>query len=1158
MMLANVDVLDVLIVDDSAEDACAISRQLRSVPKAAYAIREERSPRAALDVCLRSAPDCLLLDLRMAELNGLEFLRHLREAGVEMPVVVLTGFQEDGHAIQALRLGAQDFLIKGETTPELLRRSIDHARERFRIGQELARSQEGLRKANAELREHVERLQAIFCQTGVGIAQTTLDGHFTLVNDTFCNLAAREREELLGMRLTDLAEDAAEREAQSEEEHDTQYHRPGREPIWVRENTSLVHDVEGNPTGKVILARNITGRKSAEAAQLLLASIVEGSADAMIFHDSEGIIRAWNQGAEKTYGYSALEMLGKPYSLLVPADRFDDWCRTCIGAAGGNPVQGQESIRICKTGYRVPVAATLSAVRNQAGEVVGFSSIERDISSRKRGEEGLRQSEARYRMLANAMPQIVYTANAEGETEFVNRRWSQYTGCPEEQGLTFHWLQRLHEEDRSPALEKWRASIGTGHPFQTEYRLLRADGEYRWHLSRALPLKNDEGKVHGWIGTSTDIHDRKLTETTLKISMECLRLAQSAAGVVVWDLDLQQNRYAELHEFFEQFEFEPETVVSFQDWLQRIHPDDRDRIIEVTRNPKQFAEGFELEFRVVRKDGSVRWLLGKGSAISDCAGRPVRVTGANVDITERKRAEEELRASRERLHFALMAAGMGIWEWDVTDDRIEWSEEMGPLLGLPSGRAEVKLEDFLQRVHYVDRARVESEIQASLGGDVPYAVEFRVVWPDGSMHWMEAQGAVQRRTSGEVARMIGTARDVTARRTLEQKLSQAMKLESIGALAAGVAHDFNNLLVGVVGSASLAQDLLPPGHEAVKLLEDVVDAGQRAATLTAQMLAYSGKAHYHAQHVDVCRAADEAAQTIRPLLQTGTDLVLDCRSAVKAIGAAEQIRQSIVSVLKNAVESIEGPAGKITLRVQAEEITGRYISEVLKNSDISSGTFVKIEVEDNGAGIDESIKDKIFDPFFSTKFMGRGLGLSAVAGIVRMHHGAISVTSSPGVGTRVEILLPAVAQAQAPSVPSFSGGERAVTGSVLVVDDEAMVAALVKKVLEARAHKVLVANSGESALELIRSGREAISLVLLDLTMPGMDGVETLRWIRQIDRELPVILSSGYSVAHALSEVDEGSISGFLQKPYSAQQLLRMISDFLSHRQGHTCATARG
>lgn len=1137
--------LDLLIVDDSAEEIATIRRELRSRFGNRFAVRELCSAREALSECRRRQPDCLLLDVRMPEMDGLAFLKQLGGGKLpKFPIIMLTSYGDETSGAQAIQFGAQDYLVKGQTSPVALSRAIDHARERFRIAAELSDSRARLQEANEELRQSGERLNAIFAQTSVGIAQVDLSGRFTRANDAYLKVAGRSWEELSGMCLHDLSGVPVPGDDCGNAEGEIQYVHPDGSRIWVYENVSTVRDGREAPVARVVLVRDITARKRAEEAQSLLASIVEASADAVVYQDLDGIIRAWNHGAETTYGFCAREAIGRGADILIPVDKLEEWQKMRHDAACNRPLQGRETIRIRKDGYRVQVAITFSAVRDRSGSLIGYSSIDRNITEKKRADQALVKSEARYRLLANAMPQMVYTASASGENEFINAKWSEYTGCPEEDALSFNWVSRVHPEDRERCLARWAADVANGHLFECEIRIERADGEFCWHLSRAIPLRTAEGLVSAWIGTYTDIHDRKVAEARLKLSEERLRMAQRAAGIVVWDLDLRNGQYTEMPEFYAQFGFEPGATVTFPDWLERVHPDDRGPILEATRDLSKYPAGSELEFRILRPDGSVRWLLGKGSTIFDDTGRAIRVTGVNVDITGRKQAEAEVQENRERLRLVLNTAGLFMWEWEVTTDTIVNSDTTAHLFRNQGERPKLDINAFIEQIHPADRDYFRERFQAALESDAPFDLEFRMVDPDGRTEWIESHGAVVRDAAGDPVRMLGSARKITERKAFEQKIAAAAKLESIGVMAGGIAHDFNNLLVCVIGSASLAQGLLPATHGAYELMSDVMKAGERAAQLTSQILASAGKGDMVMEPVGLDQTVREALLAIQPKLLPETVVELDLEPGLTTSGDPAQIRQALLNLLDNAIESLEEGVGSISVRTRLRQIGLVEVGRTFRNAVTTPGEYIAIEISDTGCGIADSITDKVFEPFFSTKFTGRGLGLSAADGIVRIHKGAIYLGSRAGGGTAVTVLLPALSDAKAPHSPGDKSSKNPEDHTILVVDDEESVAHIAAAYLTRHGYRVLVANNGPAALDAVRTG-QPISAVLLDLTMPEMCGQEVLRRLRQSRRDLPIILSSGFTQEEALSTVEGEEIDGFLPKPYTGKRLLETIGQVL-------------
>jgi two-component system cell cycle sensor histidine kinase/response regulator CckA len=405
---------------------------------------------------------------------------------------------------------------------------------------------------------------------------------------------------------------------------------------------------------------------------------------------------------------------------------------------------------------------------------------------------------------------------------------------------------------------------------------------------------------------------------------------------------------------------------------------------------------------------------------------------------------------------------------------------------------------------------------------------------------------------GDVVQIIETCRDISERRRaeeerrrLETQLLQAQKLESLGVLAGGVAHDFNNLLVGVLGHASLALALLPPGSAACESVRQIETAAQRAADLTRQMLAYSGKGKFIVEPIDLCTLVEEMAHLLEASASRKAVLRYDFPADLPPIEAdATQIRQVVMNLITNASEAIGDRGGGIAVRTRVVETdrpvgAGRHCDE-----ELPPGRYVVMEVTDNGCGMNEDTQAKIFDPFFTTKFAGRGLGLAAVLGIVRGHHGTIQVDSRPGQGSTFRVWFPAAdgSSQSAPMAPPMPKSLRD-RGTVLVVDDEEMVRSVAKAILEQAGFEVLTAANGIEALNVFGRQPDGVDAVLLDLTMPELSGEQVLRELRGIRADVPVILSSGYHDPEAVHRLTGSGHTGFVHKPYRPTVLVDKLRE---------------
>ena len=390
------------------------------------------------------------------------------------------------------------------------------------------------------------------------------------------------------------------------------------------------------------------------------------------------------------------------------------------------------------------------------------------------------------------------------------------------------------------------------------------------------------------------------------------------------------------------------------------------------------------------------------------------------------------------------------------------------------------------------------------------------------------------------------------RRHLEEHVRQNQRMESLGVLAGGVAHDFNNLLVGIMGNASLAIDMLPESSPVVPLLEDVVLASQKAADLTRQMLAYAGKGRFVSEPTDLSALVHDISGLVRTSISKKVQIDLRLEPNLPPIDAdPTQIQQLIMNLLINGAEAIGDKAGTVTVTTGRSEVDAGKLTAHFRSQGIESGSFVFLEVNDTGCGMDQATKSRIFEPFFTTKFTGRGLGLAAALGIVRGHKGALKVESEPGKGSAFEILFPMSAQPL--TRPQASPGEKtrraaANSGHILVVDDEDLVRRTAKNALERYGFTVLLSENGQRAVDVFSGLSDQIVVVLLDLTMPVMGGEEAFRKLRAIRPDVDIVLMSGYDEGQAMLGFEGLEVSGFLKKPYTGEALAKTVRGILGRR----------
>ncbi|TLN25717.1 response regulator, partial [bacterium] len=433
----------------------------------------------------------------------------------------------------------------------------------------------------------------------------------------------------------------------------------------------------------------------------------------------------------------------------------------------------------------------------------------------------------------------------------------------------------------------------------------------------------------------------------------------------------------------------------------------------------------------------------------------------------------------------------------------------------------------------------------------PDSQEIENLMPNGEVMTFLLQAFPFMDKNGETQGFIEVVENITeAKKTslekqkLEARLLQNQKMESLGILAGGIAHDFNNLLMGIVGNIDMALSKAPPESPVRPYLQRIDATAQRASDLTNQMLAYSGRGKFIVEPIKLSLLVEEMSHLLETVISKRAILKLSLAQNLPPIDAdATQLRQVIMNLIINASDAIGQRSGVITITTGLVNADKAYLSTTHLVETLTEGFYVFLEVADTGCGMDKESCAKIFDPFYTTKYTGRGLGLAAVLGIVRGHMGAIKVYSELSKGSTFKLLFPVSArhsfeeeQQSALEAPKKADSGKGKT--VLVVDDDETVRSMSKMMLEDIGYYVLTAEDGLKGLEIFRECPDAIDVVLLDLTMPHMDGDETFRLMRTIRADIPVIMSSGYNEQDAVSRFAGKNIGGFLQKPYRMKDLV--------------------
>ena len=545
------------------------------------------------------------------------------------------------------------------------------------------------------------------------------------------------------------------------------------------------------------------------------------------------------------------------------------------------------------------------------------------------------------------------------------------------------------------------------------------------------------------------------------------------------------------------------------------------------------------ELHMLKDGGAVFWARLEATNAQDEEGALL----SRVVISEQKRAEEERAAQKSLLDAVIESLPVGLALMDAKARTTRANPEFERIWG---GRAPVET-SFANHAVYRGRwassgqpVRAEdwASARALTRGETIVGQELVIQRFDGRQAFILNSAAPIRDAHGRIAGCSVAMMDITELKAMEKQVRQAQKLESLGVLAGGIAHDFNNLVGSILTNSELAQQRLASGSPADEEIRDIQTVAGRAAEIVRQMMAYAGQESTDLQSVDLSRLVGDMLQLLHISISKRVALKIDLQQNLPAVLAnPAQIRQVVMNLITNASEAIGEGGGVITIATSEVQAEG---------GSSASGGVVRLEVNDTGCGMTEETRAKIFDPFFTTKFAGRGLGLAAVHGIIVSHGGTINVASTPGYGTRFEVLLPRagelardVGDSALPPADEFGG----FAGTILVVEDEEALRSALCKMLRRNGCRVIDAADGQTGIDQFRGSASKIDVVLLDLTLPGMSGGEVLAELRRVQPNVKVILTSAYSRDWLQNTVGSQQPWFYLRKPYRFRELTSLIRE---------------
>ena len=800
-------------------------------------------------------------------------------------------------------------------------------------------------------------------------------------------------------------------------------------------------------------------------------------------------------------------------------------------------------------GDTIWTTSSVSLVRDDAGEPLYFIVQIQDVSEQKRTEQALAEANQRFEGAFEDAPFGVAIGDLEGTYIDVNPAMCSMLGYTREQLLGKTTRDITHPDDTEETDEQLEQLVEKGGGRYTiEKRYMHADGHPVWVRTTVSLMRGTAGEPLYYIGHAEDISERKRSERALVEANQRFVGAFENTPIGMALVDTGGN-YLEVNPALCRILGYTRERLLETDFQTVTHPDDRAVGAEYMRGQLAGEQPpYWFEKRYIHADSHEVWTRILSSLVRDERGEPLYFVTQVEDISERKRMEEEIRRATTVLEEAQQLASVGGWEWSVRENRLYFSPALRRIAGIADDETP-GVETVWEHMRNEDMEWLVPQVERAIGRNEPFQAEFRYVLPDGRERTMNLRGLVEPDEEGSPLRVVGVVQDVTerveveaARRQLEAQMQEAQRLESLGVLAGGIAHDFNNLLVGILGNAGLAALELPPGSPTRLLIDQIEIAARRAAELTKQMLAYSGRGQFVVRLLDMREVVRDTATLLESAISKNVKMTFEFADDLPSVRAdVAQMRQLIMNLITNASDAIGEAPGEIAVRIGARAIGAAELAGYTLSEGLTESTYVSIEVADDGSGMDAETLAKIFDPFFTTKFSGHGLGLAAVLGIVRGHHGAIKVWSELAKGSRFSLLLPAVEDEPAPVDEASLDLSWTGSGTVLVVDDEEIVRRAARRILGNGGLKIVEASNGQEALEIFRNEPGAYQVALVDLVMPGMTGAELVEALRVLRPDLPVVFSSGYDARALAESAGRGAKTSFLEKPYRAQDLLNSV-----------------
>jgi len=889
-----------------------------------------------------------------------------------------------------------------------------------------------------------------------------------------------------------------------------------------------------------------------EHEQHLITVLMESIPDHIYFKDKESRFIRINKSQAQIFGLrDPNEVIGKTdfdFFLEEHAQKaFQD--EQAIIKTGKSIIDVEEK-ETWRNGSITWVSTTKIPLRNSQGQIIGTLGVSRDITERKRADVALRQAEAQYRLLADHIKDTVWLMDMNLKTTYISPSVEKL------RGYTLKELEQLPlDQQLAPASFQLAMDAFSEEMLKVmadpayfilrvlELEFYRKDGTTYWSENRFSLIRDENGSPLSIMGEGKDITERKRAEEALRQSEKNLSNAMKIALLSTWEYDIVSDRFTFNDQFYSimhtTVEKEGGYTMSYALYAQKfIHADDRAIVgLEIQKALETADPDYhmQLDHRIKRSDGEIDFISVNIHVMKDANGRTVGMYGVNQDITERKRTEEALMKNEALLRTAVENLPLIFY---MIDQNGNFKLSIGAGLKRLGLKPNQVVDQSVYEV-YKEYPEIVVSINKSLEGE---SVTFESnVAGNAFVNYFTPLTILKGTSEG----IVGVAMDVTEQKILQKELLQSQKMESVGTLAGGIAHDFNNILGIILAYSSMLERAAGDKKKISEYSSVISQAVNRGAGLVRQILTFARKTDVTLVPMSFIDLLHELISMLRqtfPKVITFTEIV---DTEIQVINADRtQIHQVLLNLCVNARDAMPN-GGSITFK--AEKQTKAHVQERFPAADQDS--YIIISVIDTGTGMNEATRRRIFDPFYTTKEQGKGtgLGLAVVYGVVQSHHGFIDVESEVGRGTTFRLYFPIPPTSEHVSdipsnIESFSTGG---IETILLVEDEEALIEMVRLLLESKGYNVFTAQDGKKAVEMFKQHKNEIDIVLTDMGLPGMTGVDEFKILKEIAPNVKVIFASGFFEPVIKSDLYIAGAKGFIQKPYSPGEILQKIREVL-------------